>query len=111
MTVITPVDSAETRAKLLNIFTSCGRCRFLDEKYFDAATALAGSGPAFVALVLEAMADGGVMMGLPRSESLELAAQSESHELHVLHVVSNLNVSGPTTARSLPGPRSAATSR
>ena len=83
MTVITPVDSAETRAKLLNIFTSCGRCRFLDEKYFDAATALAGSGPAFVALVLEAMADGGVMMGLPRSESLELAAQSESHELHV----------------------------
>lgn len=79
MTVITPVDSAETRAKLLNIFTSCGRCRFLDEKYFDAATALAGSGPAFVALVLEAMADGGVMMGLPRSESLELAAQSESH--------------------------------
>lgn len=77
MTVITPVDSAETRAKLLNIFTSCGRCRFLDEKYFDAATALAGSGPAFVALVLEAMADGGVMMGLPRSESLELAAQSE----------------------------------
>lgn len=77
MTVITPVESNETRAKLLNIFTSCGRCRFLDEKYFDAATALAGSGPAFVALVLEAMADGGVMMGLPRSESLELAAQSE----------------------------------
>lgn len=56
---------------------SCGRARFLDEKYFDTCTALAGSGPAFVALVLEAMADGGVMMGLPRAEAQELAAQSE----------------------------------
>lgn len=77
MTVVTPLDSAHTRALLLAIFTSCGRCRFLDEKHFDAATALAGSGPAFVALVLEAMADGGVMMGLPRAEALELAAQSQ----------------------------------
>lgn len=50
----------------------------MDEKHFDACTALAGSGPAFVALVLEAMADGGVMMGLPRAEALELAAQSQS---------------------------------
>lgn len=41
-------------------------------------TAVCGSGPAFVCLVLEAMADGGVMMGLPRSEALELAAQSMS---------------------------------
>lgn len=49
----------------------------MDEKHFDACTALAGSGPAFVALVLEAMVDGGVMMGLPRVEALELAAQSE----------------------------------
>lgn len=46
-------------------------------QHFDAVTAVCGSGPAFVCLVLEAMADGGVMMGLPRSEALELAAQSE----------------------------------
>lgn len=77
MTVVTPLSDALSRTLILNIFTSCGRCRFLDEKHFDACTALAGSGPAFVALVLEAMADGGVMMGLPRSEALELAAQSE----------------------------------
>jgi len=62
---------------ILNIFSSIGRCRFLDEKHFDACTALAGSGPAFVCTFLEAMADGGVMMGLPRMEALELAAQSE----------------------------------
>jgi pyrroline-5-carboxylate reductase len=77
MTVVTPIADPLSRALILAIFTSCGRCRFLDEKYFDACTAVAGSGPAFVALVLEAMADGGVMMGLPRPEALELAAQSE----------------------------------
>ncbi|WVQ73778.1 pyrroline-5-carboxylate reductase [Cryptococcus sp. DSM 104548] len=76
MTVVTPVSDASSRTLILNIFTSCGRCRFLDEKHFDAATALAGSGPAFVATVLEAMTEGGVMMGLPRSEALELAAQT-----------------------------------
>jgi pyrroline-5-carboxylate reductase len=76
MTIVTPLSDPLTRAIILAIFTSCGRCRFLDEKHFDACTALAGSGPAFVALVLEAMADGGVMMGLPRMEALELAAQS-----------------------------------
>jgi pyrroline-5-carboxylate reductase len=78
MTVITPLSEAHHRSLILAIFTSCGRARFLDEKYFDTCTALAGSGPAFVALVLEAMADGGVMMGLPRAEALELAAQSRS---------------------------------
>nr|XP_019049677.1 pyrroline-5-carboxylate reductase [Kwoniella bestiolae CBS 10118]OCF28607.1 pyrroline-5-carboxylate reductase [Kwoniella bestiolae CBS 10118] len=76
MTVVTPLSDALSRTLILNIFTSCGRCRFLEEKYFDACTALAGSGPAFVALVLEAMTDGGVMMGLPRVEALELAAQT-----------------------------------
>lgn len=72
-----PASDAHNRSLILAIFTSCGRCRFLDEKHFDACTALAGSGPAFVSLVLEAMTDGGVMMGLPRAEALELAAQSE----------------------------------
>lgn len=64
-------------AIILKIFSSIGRCRFLDEKHFDACTALSGSGPAFACIFLEAMADGGVMMGLPRAEALELAAQSE----------------------------------
>ncbi|CAE7130478.1 unnamed protein product [Rhizoctonia solani] len=64
------------RAIILAIFSSIGRCRFLDEKHFDACTALSGSGPAFACIVLEAMADGGVMMGLPRTEALELAAQT-----------------------------------
>jgi len=80
MTVIsnlsTNASTEADRAIILKIFSSIGRCRFLDEKYFDACTALSGSGPAFACIFLEAMADGGVMMGLPRPEALELAAQS-----------------------------------
>lgn len=83
MTVLTPLPpnpdgtpNKLDRAVLLSIFTAVGRARFLEEKNFDACTALAGSGPAFACVFLEAMADGGVMMGLPRAEALELAAQS-----------------------------------
>lgn len=68
-------DTERDRSIILNIFSSIGRCRFLEEKHFDACTALSGSGPAFACIFLEAMADGGVMMGLPRAEALELAAQ------------------------------------
>lgn len=81
MTVVSNLpasDDEETdRAVILKIFSSIGRCRFLEEKHFDACTALSGSGPAFACIFMEAMADGGVMMGLPRAEALELAAQSE----------------------------------
>jgi pyrroline-5-carboxylate reductase len=82
MTVVTPLSSSTEseldRNIILKIFSSIGRCRFIDEKHFDACTALSGSGPAFACIFLEAMTDGGVMMGLPRAEALELAAQSES---------------------------------
>lgn len=84
MTVVSPLPSLSNseeveldRSIILKIFSSIGRCRFLEEKHFDACTALSGSGPAFACIFLEAMADGGVMMGLPRAEALELAAQSE----------------------------------
>lgn len=81
MTVVSnlpPSPDAETDHEIiLKIFSSIGRCRFLDEKHFDACTALSGSGPAFACIFMEAMADGGVMMGLPRAEALELAAQSK----------------------------------
>jgi pyrroline-5-carboxylate reductase len=83
MTVVSNLEESPNmeldRSRILKIFSSIGRCRFLDEKHFDACTALSGSGPAFACVVLEAMADGGVMMGLPRAEALELAAQSAFH--------------------------------
>jgi len=79
MTIVSTLDENQTldRSIILNIFSSIGRCRILDEKHFDACTGLGGSGPAFAAIFLEAMTDGGVMMGLPRAEALELAAQSQ----------------------------------
>ncbi|GAA5912238.1 pyrroline-5-carboxylate reductase [Sporobolomyces salmoneus] len=81
MTVVSSLDPSDPQTPvqrdiLMALFTPLGKCRFMDEKHFDAVTAVCGSGPAFVCLVLEAMADGGVMMGLPRGEALELAAQT-----------------------------------
>jgi pyrroline-5-carboxylate reductase len=58
------------------IFAVMGRAVVLDEKYFDAVTGLSASGPAFVYIIIEALAEGGVKVGLPRAVATELAAQA-----------------------------------
>ncbi|MEM7354813.1 MAG: pyrroline-5-carboxylate reductase [Acidobacteriota bacterium] len=58
------------------LFSGIGRSLVLDEKYFDAVTGLSASGPAFIYIVIEAMAEGGVKLGLPRAVATELAAQT-----------------------------------
>lgn len=58
------------------IFAGLGRALVLDEKYFDAVTGLSASGPAFIYIVIEALAEGGVKVGLPRKVATELAAQT-----------------------------------
>jgi pyrroline-5-carboxylate reductase len=58
------------------IFDSVGVTHVLDESLLDAATGLSGSGPAYIFLIIEALADAGVKVGLPRYSAQALAAQT-----------------------------------
>ena len=55
------------------IFNACGTSLVMEERHLDAVTGLSGSGPAYVALIIEALADGGVHVGLPRTDAQQLA--------------------------------------
>ena len=63
-------------AQVKQLLASAGALYESEEKLMDSATAVAGCGPAFVYQMIEAMADAGVALGLPRSQSLQMAAQT-----------------------------------
>lgn len=58
------------------IFEAVGVCMELDESHFNAVTGLSGSGPAYMYLIMEALADGGVRVGLPREAALKIVSQT-----------------------------------
>lgn len=78
MTVICPGThaTAEHMAAAQKVFEAVGQCLATEETYFDAITALSGSGPAYQYLIMESFADAGVRVGLPRHLALKLVAQT-----------------------------------
>ncbi len=66
----------KTFEEVNNIFASIGETEILEEKYFDAVTALSGSGPAYVFAFIEAITQGGILCGLPKNIAEKLAIQT-----------------------------------
>ena len=78
MTVVSPYDgiSDEDLNDVKEIFNSCGKISILNESYIDKAIAINGSGPAYVFMFIEALADAGVKNGLTRDDAYLMAAQT-----------------------------------
>lgn len=69
----TKKDSVE---RVLKIFSCAGKTQILDEKFMNQVTALTGSSPAYVFMMIEAMGNAGVKSGIPADVSYRLAAQA-----------------------------------
>ena len=70
--------SADDLADWLADMAPCGLVEALDEGLMDAVSALSGSGPAYLFVLLEALADGAVACGIPRAKALDYAAMTMS---------------------------------
>jgi pyrroline-5-carboxylate reductase len=95
MTVLSPGAhvSPGDLAWATELFRSVGRALVLEEQYMDAVTGLSGSGPAYVYIIIESLADGGLKLGLPRDVAFELAAQT------VLGAARNVIITGEHPAK------------
>lgn len=71
-TATLPHDAQLTK----RLFTAVGLCEEVPEVLIDACTGLSGSGPAYMYIAMEALADGGVRMGIPRDLAYKLSAQT-----------------------------------
>jgi pyrroline-5-carboxylate reductase len=66
----------QDKEKVKTLLNMMGICTELDEKYMDAITAISGSGPGYLSIIIEAMAYAGLKVGLPRDVALTCAAQT-----------------------------------
>ena len=69
-------DAQEFGALAQELFDNLGISVFLEEKLIDSLTSISGCGPAYAYMFIEALADGGVKMGLPRDTAVKLAAKT-----------------------------------
>jgi pyrroline-5-carboxylate reductase len=105
-----PAVTSQGRESVKCILSALGRELYVaDEKQIDMATALSGSGPAFVFLMLEAMVDAGVHVGLRRDMALEMALQTmigsarfaQESAKHLAELKNMVTSSGGTTTEGL----------
>ncbi len=95
MTALSP-GRAVTPSRLewaTSVFRACGRALVVGEEDMDAVTGLSGSGPAYIYIIIESLADGGVKLGLSRDVATELAAQT------VLGAAANVLLTGEHPAK------------
>ncbi len=107
MTAIAPNTQVKPpqQAQAETIFGAVGEVVQVPEASMDAVTGLSGSGPAFVALMVEALADGGVAAGLPRAIAQQLAIQTvlgtaqllKERDLHPAQLKDQVTSPGGTT--------------
>ena len=78
MTALAPgADADASHLELArDLFATLGRVAVVEERLMNAVTGISGCGPAYVYLIVEALAEAGVSLGLPRNVALELAAQT-----------------------------------
>ena len=70
------VAKEEDIATVKTLLEAAGKVEIVDEKLMDCVTAVSGSGPAFVFMFIEAMADAAVKLGMPRAQAYTYAAQT-----------------------------------
>ena len=94
---------------VVEMLSAVGKCFVVEEKLLDAVTGLSGSGPAFICMVIQALADGAVKMGLPRDIANTLAAQTTlgtakmvlESDMHVMQLRDSVITPGGTTIEGI----------